>query len=108
MTADGLRVPTQLSELIDYQADSVVSRVVLKTATGNVTVFAFDEGEGLSEHSTPHDALVVILDGTAQITVGGELHVTQAGQALLLPADIPHALHAPQPFKMLLIMIRGA
>jgi quercetin dioxygenase-like cupin family protein len=99
MTADGLSVPTQLSELIDYQADSVVSRVVLKNATGNVTVFAFDEGEGLSEHTTPHDALVVILDGTARITVGGESHVAQAGQALLLPADIPHALHAPQPFS---------
>ena len=108
MTADVLMVPADTAALIDYQNDSVVSRILLKKATGSVTVFAFAEGEGLSEHSTPHDALVLILDGRAEITIGGEQHLTEAGQALLLPADIPHALHAPGPFKMLLIMIRSA
>ena len=108
MTADVLVVPADAAELIDYQNDSVVSRILLKKATGSVTLFAFAEDQGLSEHSTPHDALVLILDGRAEITVGGKQHLTKAGQALLLPADIPHALHAPEPFKMLLIMIRSA
>lgn len=98
--------PSSLSSLIDFQEGSVVSRTLVKKATGNVTLFAFDKGEGLSEHSTPHDALVQILEGTAKITVGGEVFEVGAGQVLLLPADVPHALTAPVPFKMLLTMIR--
>lgn len=101
-----LSTPRPMGELLDYQAGSVVSRTLLKKATGTVTLFAFDEGEGLSEHSTPHDALVEVLDGTAEITIGGELHRVTAGGGLLLPAGIPHALTAVTPFKMLLIMIR--
>ena len=85
MTGETLNTPVGTAELIDYQPNSVVSRILLKKATGNVTVFAFDEGEGLSEHSTPHDALVLVIDGTAEITIGGEPHVTRAGQAILLP-----------------------
>jgi len=98
--------PKGLAGLIRLQEGAVVSRTLVKKATGTVTLFAFDEGEGLSEHSTPHDALVQILEGTATITVGGVAHRVEAGEVLLLPADIPHALQAPVPFKMLLTMIR--
>jgi quercetin dioxygenase-like cupin family protein len=101
-----LSTPRRISELLDYQAGSVVSRTLVKKPTGTLTVFAFDEGEGLSEHSTPHDALVEVLDGTAEITIGGVPRRVSAGEALLLPASIPHALTAVTPFKMLLIMIR--
>jgi len=101
-----LHDPERLEELIAYQEGSVVSRTLLKKATGNITVFAFDRGEGLSEHSTPHDAVVQILDGEAEVTVGGRLHRVGEGEGLLLPATVPHALHARSRFKMLLIMIR--
>lgn len=98
--------PKSLADLIQIQEGSVVSRTLVKKATGTVTLFAFDEGEGLSEHSTPHDALVQILEGTATISVGGNTHEVGTGEGLLLPANIPHALQAPVPFKMLLTMIR--
>jgi len=101
-----LTSPVKLDGLLQYQEGSVVSRVLLKKPTGNITVFAFDEGEGLSEHTTPHDAVVEILDGVAEITIGGETHQVQKGEGLLLPAGIPHALRAKTPFKMLLTMIR--
>jgi len=101
-----LTTPRVLPNLIRLQEGSVVSRTLVKKVTGTVTLFAFDEGEGLSEHSTPHDALVQILEGTATISVGDETHQVDAGEVLLLPADIPHALQAPVPFKMLLTMIR--
>ena len=105
-SAPALSSPSSLAGLIDVQEGSVVSRTLVKKATGTVTLFAFDTGEGLSEHSTPNDALVQILEGTAKITVGGTPHEVGAGEVLLLPADIPHALTAPEPFKMLLTMIR--
>jgi quercetin dioxygenase-like cupin family protein len=95
-----------LGSLLDYQAGSVVSRTLVKKTTGTLTLFAFDEGEGLSEHSTPHDAVVEVLDGTVEITIAGEPHRVSAGEGLLLPAGIPHGLLAVTPFKMLLIMIR--
>lgn len=101
-----LSSPSPLAGLIEVQEGSVVSRTLVKKATGTVTLFAFDKGEGLSEHSTPHDALVQIVEGTATITVGGTPHEVGAGELLLLPADVPHALTAPEPFKMLLTMIR--
>jgi len=101
-----LATPRKVSGLLAYQAGSVVSRTLIKKATGTVTLFAFDQGEGLSEHSTPHDALVEILDGTAEITIGGVPHRVSEGEGLLLPAGIPHALSAVSPFKMLLTMIR--
>ena len=102
--ANPLSVPTSVAELVEYQSGSVVSRTIIKKPTGTVTLFAFAEGEGLSEHTAPFDALVTILAGAARITVGGEVHEVQAGEGLLLPADIPHALHA---FKMMLVMIRS-
>ena len=101
-----LSSPASLLSLLEYQEGAVVSRTLLKKATGTLTLFAFDEGEGLSEHSTPHDAVVQILDGTVEITIGGIPHRVSAGQGLLLPATIPHALTAVTAFKMLLTMIR--
>jgi quercetin dioxygenase-like cupin family protein len=96
-----------LAESIEYQNDSVVSRTLVKKATGNVTLFAFDRGEGLSEHTAPFDALVHVLDGEAEITIGGVSHVVGAGEAILMPADVPHALKAASRFKMLLTMIKS-
>lgn len=95
-----------LSALVEYGEGAVVSRTLIQAAVGTVTVFAFDKGQGLSEHSTPFDALVQILDGKAEITIGGETVAVSAGESLLMPADIPHALHAPERYKMLLTMIR--
>ena len=94
------------SELIQYQPGAVVSREIVKKKTGTVTVFAFDQGQGLSEHTAPFDALVHVIDGQATITVGGKPHTISAGQMILMPANIPHALAATQRFKMILIMIR--
>jgi quercetin dioxygenase-like cupin family protein len=96
-----------MADLVAYQAGSVVSRVILKKDTGNVTVFAFDQGQGLSEHTTPFDALVHILDGAAEITVGGTPHDLRAGEMILMPANVPHALKANERFKMALTMIRS-
>ena len=94
-----------VADLVAYQSGSVVSRQLVKNASGSVTVFAFDQGEGLSEHTTPHDALVWILDGEAHITVGGATHTVHAGQAILLPGGEPHAVAAPQRFTMALTML---
>lgn len=99
--------PFHLGNFIDYSDDSVVSKTLLKKTTGNITLFAFDKGQGLSEHTAPFDAVVYILDGEAEITIGGQLKKVSAGEMLIMPADISHALHAETPFKMLLVMIRG-
>jgi quercetin dioxygenase-like cupin family protein len=96
-----------MADLVAYQAGSVVSRIIVKKATGNVTVFAFDQGQGLSEHTTPFDALVHILDGRAEITVGGEPYELGPGEMILMPAAVPHALKANERFKMALTMIRS-
>jgi quercetin dioxygenase-like cupin family protein len=92
---------------VDYSAGSVVSKTIVKKETGNITLFSFDAGQGLSEHTAPFDAVVHILDGTAQVTIGGEPKNVSAGQMLIMPADVPHALHADQRFKMMLTMIRS-
>ena len=92
---------------LNVQADAVVSQTLVKQPGGNVSAFAFAAGQGLSEHSAPFDAFVHILDGSAEITIGGELHTVNAGQALTMPANVPHALHAAVPFKMLLVMIKS-
>jgi len=92
--------------LVEYQSGSVVSRTLVKKPTGTVTVFAFDAGEGLSEHATPFDALVLGLDGEAQITIEGRPYAVHGGELLLLPANRPHAVRATQRFKMMLVMIR--
>jgi len=99
--------PQELTGLVAYQEGSVVSREVLRTPSGSLTVFAFAAGQGLSEHTAPFDATVLVLDGLARITVGGAAHQVKAGELLVMPAGIPHALEAPERFKMLLIMLRG-
>lgn len=96
-----------LNAFIDYADDSVVSKTLIKKEIGNVTLFAFDAGQGLSEHTAPFDAVVYILDGEAEISVGGQPQDVVAGEMLIMPANISHALHAKTPFKMLLVMIRG-
>ncbi len=100
------RVET-LAELVKYQDGAVVSRQLVKQPAGNVTLFAFAAGEGLSEHTAPFDALVVVTDGTAQITIEGAPYTVHAGQSLLLPAHRPHAVRAEARFTMLLVMIRA-
>lgn len=97
-----------LSELVSYQDGSVVSRTVVKKSAGSVTLFAFDKGQGLSEHSAPYDAMVCVLDGQAEITLAGEPTVVKEGGMLIMPANVPHALKAPERFKMMLVMIRSA
>lgn len=96
-----------LSELIDYQDGAVVSRQLAKTSGGSVTVFAFAEGEGLSEHTTPHEALLQIVDGVALIEIAGVTHQVGEGQIIHLPGGVPHAVQAEQRFKMLLVMVRS-
>lgn len=92
---------------VDYAPGAVVSKQVVKTERGNVTLFAFDQGQGLSEHSAPFDALVQVVDGECEITIGGKPYVLQASQSIIMPANIPHALKATQAFKMILTMIRA-
>lgn len=96
-----------IESLVEYQKHSVVSKQILDKKAGSLTLFAFDEGEGLSEHTAPYDASVLILDGKAAITIGGKPHKVKKGEMIIMPAGIPHALKAVQPFKMLLIMIRS-
>jgi quercetin dioxygenase-like cupin family protein len=94
-------------DLVEYQEGSVVSRTIIKKDTGTVTLFAFDKGQELSEHTAPFDALVYVLDGEAGITISGKPLQATAGQMVIMPANHPHALKAPQRFKMLLVMIRS-
>jgi quercetin dioxygenase-like cupin family protein len=99
--------PVNLAGLVEYQEGSVVSREVLNKKTGTITIFSFDEGEGLSEHVAPFDATVVILDGEAEITIEGKPNRVKAGQFIIMPGGKPHALKAITRYKMLLIMIRS-
>ena len=96
----------KLPALADYQAGAIVSRQIIKGEGGNVTLFAFDEGQELSEHSTPFHALVQVLDGEAEIRISGKPFVLKAGESILMPADHPHALKASKKFKMLLTMLK--
>lgn len=96
-----------LSELLQYQHGSVVSRVLLKNKGGTVTLFAFDQGEGLSEHTAPFEALVLVVDGEAEVEIAGKLYNVRRGETITLPANVPHAVRAATRFKMLLTMIRA-
>jgi len=96
-----------LMTLVDYQAGSTVSREIVSQKTGTVTIFAFDEGQGLSEHTAPFDALVYVIDGETEITISGRSHRLAGGQMIIMPANEPHALKAVKRFKMMLVMIRS-
>ena len=97
----------ELVQMASYQEGSVVSRQITKAEAGNVTLFAFDAGQELSEHTAPFDALVHVLDGEAEIYISGQPFHLKAGEAIIMPADQPHAVKAPKKFKMLLTMIRS-
>lgn len=99
--------PFELKELVNYAPGAIVSRVLTKNDHCNLTLFAFDAGQELTEHTSPFDAYVVLLDGRMQITVGGKPVEPAAGEAVLMPASVPHALRAPVPAKMLLVMVRS-
>jgi len=95
------------TDVVEYATGAVVSRTIIKKQTGTVTVFAFDKGEGLSEHTAPFDAMVQVIDGTAEIFIDRKPHKLSAGQSIIMPANIPHSLHAIERFKMVLIMIKS-
>jgi len=95
-----------LSDLVKYQENAVVSSEIIKKDTGIITVFAFDKGQGLSEHTTLFDALVNIIDGQAEVTISGNLYTVKKGEMIIMPANEPHSLKAVEKFKMLLVMIK--
>lgn len=96
-----------LTDLINYQANSVVSRTIIDKKSGTITLFAFDESQGLSEHTAPYDALVYILDGKADVVISSKPLRLKKGEFTIMPANEPHSLSAVTPFKMLLIMVRS-
>lgn len=96
-----------MANMIDYSVGGVVSRQVLKSEAGNITLFSFDEGQGLSEHTAPFDAFVQILDGEAEVKIDSKPLKLTVGQSVIMPANVPHALHAVKQFKMLLTMIKS-
>ncbi len=99
--------PLNIENLIDYQENSVVSREIIRKETGTVTIFAFDKGEGLSEHTAPFDAMVQVVDGTAEIIISDNKNVVEKGELIIMPGNVPHALNAVERFKMVLTMIRS-
>ncbi len=98
----------KLAGMAEYQENAVVSSEIIKSAGGTVTLFAFDRGQGLSEHTAPFDAMVHVLDGEAEIRISGEVYTVGAGEMIIMPAEKPHSLNAPERFKMLLVMVKGS
>ena len=96
-----------IAALVEYQSGAVVSRTIIERKTGTVTLFAFDKGQGLSEHTAPFDALVHVIDGEAVVIIDGKSINLKSGEAVIMPANQPHALRAVDRFKMMLVMIRG-
>lgn len=96
-----------LVNMIEYAKDSIVSKTILNKSIGSITLFAFDVGQSLSEHTSPYDAVVQVLDDSTRLTIGGRDEIVTAGQIIIMPANVPHAVHAEERFKMLLIMIRA-
>ena len=101
------RTPFVVADRVEYSAGSIVSQQLTFNPAGNITLFAFDEGQQLSEHTAPFDAIVEIMDGEAEIHVGGEIFQVHTGEMLIMPANVPHALYAVKRFKMILTMIKG-
>lgn len=96
-----------INQIIKFQEGSVVSKEIINKPTGTITLFAFDKGQGLSEHTAPYDTLAIITDGIAEITISGIKHEVKSGEMLLMPANSPHSLQAIKPFKMILTMIKS-
>jgi quercetin dioxygenase-like cupin family protein len=107
MSEDLIGKALKTVNLIDYQEGAVVSREIIRKETGTVTIFAFDKGEGLSEHTAPFDAMVQVVDGKAEIIISGKSNILGAGDMIIMPANDPHALNALERFKMVLTMIRS-
>ena len=106
-TEEGLKGRAMgMAEMVAYQEGSVVSRTLIDKPAGTVTLFSFDAGQGLSEHTAPFDAMVSIVDGEAEVSIGGQPHAVRAGEVIIMPANVPHALRAHQRFKMLLVLVR--
>lgn len=99
--------PLRLADLVEYQTGAIVSRTLVDKKTGTVTLFAFDAGQRLSEHTAPFDAVVNVIDGVAEITISGEAMALSAGDMVIMPAGAPHSVAAVRPFKMVLTMIRS-
>ncbi len=95
-----------LKDLVEYQDGAVASRMIVNKKAGSITLFSFDEDEGLSEHTAPYDAVVTILDGVCEVWIGGKTYPMKEGETIIFPADMPHALSATKQFKMMLVMIR--
>ena len=96
-----------LSGLIEYSKDSIVSKTIIERSAGTITLFAFDKGQGLSEHQAPYDAFVAVIDGKGLITIGGKGNIVSSGDCIIMPANVPHSVKAEEKFKMLLVMIRS-
>ena len=97
----------ELANLVEYQEKAVVSKEIIKKETGTITIFAFDKEEGLSEHTAPFDALVQVLEGTLELTIDSKKYTLKQGEIIIMPSNIPHALHAKERFKMILSMIKS-
>ena len=93
--------------MVEYQPGAIVSRTIIDKPTGTLTLFAFDKGQGLSEHTAPFDAMVYVLDGAAEVIIAGKSQTVKTGEVIIMPANQPHALKAPQSFKMMLVMIKS-
>ncbi len=106
MSKDNSKMVMDLKSMLEYQEEAIVSRVILKEKKGNITLFAFDKGQELSEHTAPFDAVVQVLDGKVQVSIDGKPNNLSAGQMIIMPANIPHALYAEEKFKMILTMIK--
>ncbi len=96
----------QLSATIEYANDSVVSKIIYKNDHNILTLFSLDKGQSIAEHVTPFDAMVQILEGVAELTIGGEKKIVKAGESIIMPMNIPHSLYAPEKYKMLLVMMK--
>ncbi len=111
MTQDNAKVSApealEIAQMVQYAQGSIVSRTIADSEAGTITLFAFDAGQGLSEHSAPFDAFVQIVDGQAELIIGGKSVTAQAGELVVMPADIPHAVKATEKFKMLLTMLKA-
>ena len=99
--------PQSLNGLIDYAADSIVSKTIIDKPVGTITLFAFDAGQKLSEHTAPYDAVVQVIDGRGRLTIGGAPVTVEAGEVVIMPGNVPHSVAADERFKMLLTMIRA-